>query len=165
MRGRFWVQTAPKLYPLSLNLLRQIIPQLFLECMAGTTGLEPATSAVTGQRSNQLNYVPGWVSGTYFSSEPDSVYQRRGVAERVETTISDLVCVFSAIFLRTQVYCGDVGSGGSGFTFPGGGGAGGKIFEGGSAGCRVNFQPGSEGGSSVPAGTAGCTLGGALTAV
>ena len=29
-----------------------------LERMAGTTGLEPATSAVTGQRSNQLNYVP-----------------------------------------------------------------------------------------------------------
>jgi hypothetical protein len=29
-----------------------------LEWMAGTTGLEPAASAVTGQRSNQLNYVP-----------------------------------------------------------------------------------------------------------
>ena len=29
-----------------------------LECMAGTTGLEPATSAVTGQRSDQLSYVP-----------------------------------------------------------------------------------------------------------
>jgi hypothetical protein len=29
-----------------------------LKGMAGTTGLEPATSAVTGQRSNQLNYVP-----------------------------------------------------------------------------------------------------------
>jgi hypothetical protein len=26
--------------------------------MAGTTGLEPATSAVTGQRSSRLNYVP-----------------------------------------------------------------------------------------------------------
>src|SRR6201997_5701853 len=30
----------------------------FLKRMAGTTGLEPAASAVTGQRSNQLNYVP-----------------------------------------------------------------------------------------------------------
>ena len=29
-----------------------------LKGLAGTTGLEPATSAVTGQRSNQLNYVP-----------------------------------------------------------------------------------------------------------
>src|SRR6185437_2937208 len=28
------------------------------EEMAGTTGLEPATSDVTGRRSNQLNYVP-----------------------------------------------------------------------------------------------------------
>ena len=29
--------------------------------MAGTTRLELATSAVTGQRSNQLNYVPSFV--------------------------------------------------------------------------------------------------------
>jgi hypothetical protein len=28
------------------------------ELLAGTTGLEPATSCVTGMRSNQLNYVP-----------------------------------------------------------------------------------------------------------
>ncbi len=28
------------------------------EVLAGTTGLEPATSCVTGMRSNQLNYVP-----------------------------------------------------------------------------------------------------------
>ena len=28
------------------------------EKLAGTTGLEPATSDVTGRRSNQLNYVP-----------------------------------------------------------------------------------------------------------
>ncbi len=33
-------------------------PVSLLESMAGTTGLEPATSAVTGQRSNQLSYVP-----------------------------------------------------------------------------------------------------------
>jgi hypothetical protein len=35
--------------------------------MAGTTGLEPATSAVTGQRSNQLSYVPG-LSKAFFSA-------------------------------------------------------------------------------------------------
>ncbi len=29
-----------------------------LRCMAGLTGLEPATSCVTGRRSNQLNYNP-----------------------------------------------------------------------------------------------------------
>jgi hypothetical protein len=34
------------------------IPAKPLRKMAGTTGLEPAASAVTGQRSNQLNYVP-----------------------------------------------------------------------------------------------------------
>jgi hypothetical protein len=47
---------------------RELIgPKLFLvglckpfKGMAGTTGLEPAASAVTGQRSNQLNYVPGF---------------------------------------------------------------------------------------------------------
>jgi hypothetical protein len=34
--------------------------------MAGTTGLEPAASAVTGQRSNQLNYVPAFADGRDF---------------------------------------------------------------------------------------------------
>ena len=32
--------------------------RISLKGMAGTTGLEPATSDVTGRRSNQLNYVP-----------------------------------------------------------------------------------------------------------
>jgi hypothetical protein len=35
-----------------------------LKKLAGTTGLEPAASAVTGQRSNQLNYVPSFL-GNY----------------------------------------------------------------------------------------------------
>jgi hypothetical protein len=34
---------------------------LFDEELAGTTGLEPATSDVTGRRSNQLSYVPALV--------------------------------------------------------------------------------------------------------
>jgi hypothetical protein len=37
--------------------------------MAGTTGLEPATSAVTGQRSNQLSYVPTFLSSTCAKSK------------------------------------------------------------------------------------------------
>ena len=37
-------------------------PLIFLGLVAGTTGLEPATSAVTGQRSNQLSYVPNYIS-------------------------------------------------------------------------------------------------------
>src|SRR5271156_5296660 len=38
-----------------------------LESMAGTTRLELATSAVTGQRSNQLNYVPKGVSSQWWA--------------------------------------------------------------------------------------------------
>ena len=44
--------------PLAINHL------FSLGFMAGTTGLEPATSAVTGQRSNQLSYVPKLCSTT-----------------------------------------------------------------------------------------------------
>jgi hypothetical protein len=33
---------------------------ILLKKLAGTTRLELATSAVTGQRSNQLNYVPSF---------------------------------------------------------------------------------------------------------
>ncbi len=38
--------------------------------MAGVTGLEPATSCVTGRRSNQLSYTP--VKGT--RSTRDSLF-------------------------------------------------------------------------------------------
>jgi hypothetical protein len=34
--------------------------------MAGTTGFEPATSDVTGRRSNQLNYVPAYARSATF---------------------------------------------------------------------------------------------------
>jgi hypothetical protein len=43
-----------------------------IEKLAGTTRLELATSAVTGQRSNQLNYVPtsifDWLVETSFNT-------------------------------------------------------------------------------------------------
>ena len=52
--------------------MKQIANSLqVLERMAGTTGLEPAASAVTGQRSNQLNYVPTLFS--YLYREPASL--------------------------------------------------------------------------------------------
>ena len=48
------VQFGCKMHPnctqFHLISLRQIIPVTLLESMAGTTGLEPATSAVTVQR-------------------------------------------------------------------------------------------------------------------
>jgi hypothetical protein len=33
--------------------------EIWLGERTGATGLEPATSGVTGRRSNQLNYAPG----------------------------------------------------------------------------------------------------------
>ena len=35
---------------------------VLIERMAGAAGLEPVTSAVTGQRSNQLSYAPAWTA-------------------------------------------------------------------------------------------------------
>src|SRR6185503_4965824 len=49
--------------------------------MAGATGLEPAASAVTGQRSNQLSYAPAGVATTYRPGHPKSSIARRTASE------------------------------------------------------------------------------------
>jgi hypothetical protein len=46
--------------------------------MAGRTGLEPATSCVTGRYSNQLNYRPSW----YFIISTANVFKTQvGICE------------------------------------------------------------------------------------
>ena len=43
---------------LALFRIKTPMPAMSWKDMAGVTGLEPATSGVTGQRSNQLSYTP-----------------------------------------------------------------------------------------------------------
>jgi hypothetical protein len=66
--------------------------------MAGWTGLEPAASAVTGRRYNQLNYHPAWQTRT------------KGITEKAETSqVAFKLCQilwqespFSDLFLGTK---------------------------------------------------------------
>ena len=52
MRARLMLtKCQPSLYELRLT-------NFAMQSLAGQTGLEPATSGVTGRRSNQLNYCP-----------------------------------------------------------------------------------------------------------
>ena len=53
-----------------------------LDSMAGTTGLEPATSAVTGQRSDQLSYVPSAISSDQQNFEALSKNCRNALISR-----------------------------------------------------------------------------------
>src|SRR5260221_6285295 len=57
-------QTRKRLDPNGPKLVFGVLSKPFKR-MAGTTRLELATSAVTGQRSNQLNYVPTCFSYGY----------------------------------------------------------------------------------------------------
>ena len=51
--------------------------------MAGAAGLEPVTSAVTGQRSNQLSYAPARSIGKYLTTADPSncfpIFQKKSV--------------------------------------------------------------------------------------
>ena len=51
------------------RIIRIIPTTLFsiLAVLAGSTGLEPATSGVTGRRSNQLNYDPAVEEGASYT--------------------------------------------------------------------------------------------------
>src|SRR5438067_10573914 len=51
----------------------------------GATGLEPATSGVTGRRSNQLNYAPGDARGRRAWSMPQRRASRFRACGRVES--------------------------------------------------------------------------------
>jgi hypothetical protein len=64
--------------------------------MAGTTGLEPATSAVTGQRSNQLSYVPRLFFNNLVICHVDSGFSK--------LSLFSLVSTFSLLWTQLRGY-------------------------------------------------------------
>ena len=75
--------------------------------MAGTTGLEPATSAVTGQRSNQLSYVPNYINQQP-PVAPDNVYAYHGILAGLS-----VITGAYAQHVREQILCRPCVRGGS----------------------------------------------------
>src|SRR5580692_10809603 len=71
-----------------------------IESMAGTTGLEPATSAVTGQRSDQLSYVPKIVFNNLATCHIESNVSQLSLFS-LHSTFSSLWTQFRA-FLDTK---------------------------------------------------------------
>jgi hypothetical protein len=69
----------------------------FFRLMAGTTGLEPATSAVTGQRSDQLSYVP-----TSLFRHLDLCHIESGVSQK---SLFSLDSTFSPLWTRFWGFC------------------------------------------------------------
>ena len=45
-------------YRYEIDLWKMLLTSFYSRKLAGVTGLEPATSCVTGRRSNQLSYTP-----------------------------------------------------------------------------------------------------------
>ena|GEM_PF-1537128 len=67
--------------------------------MAGTTGLEPATSAVTGQRSNQLSYVPRLLRSNWIWRQVSASLQRSiplgfSITKRQIFTVASMCSVY-----------------------------------------------------------------------
>ncbi len=72
--------------------------------MAGTTGLEPATSDVTGRRSNQLNYVPALTKGVQtIVARPPSVCRAAPLAPDRKNRTDRLKAVCSNLPVRSAL--------------------------------------------------------------
>src|ERR1700691_5454282 len=80
--------------------------------MAGTTGFEPATSDVTGRRSNQLNYVPACGRNSRITHAPfpgDSGIMRADVvpaSASADLRLEQSNLVFSRMKSSVQISCG-----------------------------------------------------------
>jgi hypothetical protein len=68
--------------------------------MAGVAGLEPVTSAVTGQRSNQLSYTPAKGRGTVREAPPFVNRQLGCVVSQSEIYLSELTLAATGLAAR-----------------------------------------------------------------